>query len=451
VSIEVAELDPTRRVRFDPGTTLGWLRATPGFSHLDRLVSRVGWPTLILAFCMGVWFAFFVTHVGWRHDRFGTFDHDLGIWDQAVWLLSEGKGFNTVRGLEVFAFHVSPALFVLVPFYWLGAGPNFLDAFMVGALVVGAIPVYLASDHYLRNQWHALIVALAFLVNYAGQWMLQETFHPEVVAITPLLFAYLYAVRTRWWPYALWLAFAVAWKEDVAIAAFMLGFILLVRRQVKVGAITMVAAAAWFLLATQVIVPALSPEGGFTEALFGDLGESPTEIAGNAVTDPGLVYDHLETADALGYARDLLASYGFVPLLSPLALLIGLPQALINLLAIHNFFWVTRVHYAALPLAAVTIATIEGVARPRKLAWRRFLLGAVAFGAFATAIGWGVTALSPTYREGFWPLDPAPKGAVYAAAVAVPGADDSVSAAYNLVSHLSHRERVYTFPNPSAR
>jgi uncharacterized membrane protein len=258
VSIEVAELDPTRRVRFDPGTTLGWLRATPGFSHLDRLVSRVGWPTLILAFCMGVWFAFFVTHVGWRHDRFGTFDHDLGIWDQAVWLLSEGKGFNTVRGLEVFAFHVSPALFVLVPFYWLGAGPNFLDAFMVGALVVGAIPVYLASDHYLRNQWHALIVALAFLVNYAGQWMLQETFHPEVVAITPLLFAYLYAVRTRWWPYALWLAFAVAWKEDVAIAAFMLGFILLVRRQVKVGAITMVATAALYIMTEYYMLSSLN-------------------------------------------------------------------------------------------------------------------------------------------------------------------------------------------------
>lgn len=424
------------------------LGTLPVVRVVPHLGERVGWPRLILGLAMVLWFLFFAVHVVWRHDRFGTFDHDLGIWDQAVWLLSQGKGFDTVRGLEVFAFHVSPALFVLVPFYWLGAGPHFLNLVMIGALVAGAVPVYRAGEHHLGNPWHALVVALAFLVNYAGQWMLHETFHPEVVAVTPLLFAYLYALRAQWLPYGLWLAFAVSWKEDVALAALMLGFVLLVRRQVRAGAITMVAAAAWFLVATQVIVPALSPEGGFTEQLFGDLGDSPTDIASTAVTDPGRVYDHLETADALGYARDLLASYGFVPLLSPLALLIGLPQALINLLAIHSFFWTTRVHYAAIPLAAVTIATIEGVARPRSLAWRRFLLGAVAVGAFGTAIGWGVTLLSPTYQQGFWPLEPGPKQDVYAAAVAVPGDDDAVAASYNLVPHLTHRELVYTFPNP---
>jgi uncharacterized membrane protein len=448
---EVAVSEPQRRARplYDEVEAAArWLRTMPVARQVADLVDRIGWPRLILGLSMLAWFAFFAVHLVWRHDRFGTFDHDLGIWDQAVWLLSEGRGFDTVRGLDVFAFHVSPALFVLVPFYWLGAGPEFLNLVMIVALVAGAIPVYRAGEHHLANPWHALVVALAFLVNYAGQWMLHETFHPEVVAITPLLFAYFYSLRSQWWPYALWLAFAVSWKEDVALAAFMLGFVLLVRRHTKAGAVTMVSAAAWFLLATQVIVPALSPEGGFTENLFGDLGDSPTTIAETAATDPGLVYEHLDNADALGYARDLLASYGFVPLLSPLALLIGLPQALINLLAVHNFFWTTRVHYAAIPLAATTIAMVEGVARPRSMAWRRFLLGVVAVGAGATAIGWGITLLSPTYQKGFWPLEPGPKQEVYAAAVAVPPADESVAASYNLVPHLTHRERAYTFPNP---
>jgi uncharacterized membrane protein len=434
--------------RLDLDATAGWLRAAPGVRRVGDFVDRVGWPTIILGFCMWLMFVFFAVHVGWRHERFGTFDHDLGIWDQAVWLLSEGKSFDTVRGLDVFAFHVSPALFLLVPFYWLGAGPDFLNLVMIGALIAGAIPVFRAADHYLTNEWHALVVSLAFLVNYAGQWMLHETFHPEVVAITPLLFAYLYALRSQWWPYALWLAFAVSWKEDVALAAFMLGLILLVRRRVRVGVTTMVAAAAWFLLATQVIVPALSPSGNFTDNLFGDLGDSPTAVADTAATDPGLVYDHLDNADALGYGRDLLASFGFVSLLSPLALLIALPQALINLLAVHDFFWTTRVHYAAVPLAAVTIAAIEGVARPRRLAWRRFLLAVMAVGAFGTAIGWGVTNFSPTYQAGFWPLVPGPSQEVYELAIEVPPDDESVAASYNLVPHLAHRDRVYTFPNP---
>jgi uncharacterized membrane protein len=448
---EVAVPRP-RRVTEDFTTSLAWLRATRAGSAAADVARRTGGPRTVLTICMAISFAFFAVHIQWRHDRFGTFDHDLGIWDQNVWLLAHGEWFNTVRGLDVFAFHVSPALYLFVPFYWLGAGPNFLDLVMVAALTAGAIPIFRAATHHLRNEWQSVVVSLAFLVNYAGQWMLQETFHPEVMAITPLLYSYAAALERRWRAYALWLAFAVSWKEDVALAAFMLGLVLLIRRERRVGLATMLAAVAWFAIATRVIVPAFSDEGNFTEALFGDLGNSPTEIAETAATDPTKVYRHLETADAGGYARDLLASYGFIPLLSPLPLLIGLPQALINLLAIHNFFWTTRVHYAALPLTAMTIAMIEGVARPKRAGVRRFLLGLLAVSAVATSVSWGISWFSEDYRSGYWPLTTAPaRQAVLEEAVTIPDADDRVAATYNLVPHLSHRSNIYTFPNPWKR
>ena len=68
-----------------------------------------------------------------------------------------------------------------------------------------------------------------FMTHFSNQWMLQETFHPEVVAITPFLFAYLAAERGRWVLYGTLMAVAVSWKEDVALAAIMMGVILLVR------------------------------------------------------------------------------------------------------------------------------------------------------------------------------------------------------------------------------
>ena len=34
-----------------------------------------------------------------RHNSYATFDFDLGIHDQSLWLLSRGKWFNTVCGL----------------------------------------------------------------------------------------------------------------------------------------------------------------------------------------------------------------------------------------------------------------------------------------------------------------------------------------------------------------
>ncbi|HTN80980.1 MAG TPA: DUF2079 domain-containing protein, partial [Acidimicrobiales bacterium] len=67
------------------------------------------------------WSGVFIV-LGWiRQARFATFSFDLGIYDQAVWLLSRFHDpFVTVRGLEFFGHHVNPILLLFVPFYWLG-------------------------------------------------------------------------------------------------------------------------------------------------------------------------------------------------------------------------------------------------------------------------------------------------------------------------------------------
>ena len=457
--------------RRSPATaSLEWVLAHPRLRSRPAPL-RLGAPGLILLAAISGWVGMFATLLIWRHDRFATFDHDLGIWDQAVWLLARGQSLITVRGLDVFGFHASPALYLFAPLSWLGAGPHVLNLSMLAALAAGTVAVYRIGVHHLHDEWHALVPALAFLVNYAAQWMVWETFHPEVIAIAPLLFAYLAAVQGRWRAYALWLAFALAWKEDIALAAAMMGVVLAVRGRRTVGSwtaarrgaphppgpagtrragiITIVAAVAWFLVATRLLIPLSSEGGNFTEALFGDLGSSPVEIARTAITEPHIVSEHLGRSDPVDYGRALTGSFGFAGLLSPLALLMGLPQLLINTLAIYDFFWTTRVHYAALPLFATAVATVEGVARVARPGPRRALLGAIAVGAFFTAVSWGISPVSPEYRDGFWPLNADPqRQSQLEEAVALAGPDDAVSAVYYLVPHLTHRSAAYTFPNP---
>jgi uncharacterized membrane protein len=428
-------------------------------------------PQFLLAGAVTVWAVIFGTLVVWRHNRFGTFDHDLGIWDQAAWLLARGESFITVRGLNVFGFHASPALYLFAPLYWLGAGSNVLNLAMVGSVGLGAVVMFRIGRHHLADDWFALVLAVAFLVNYAAQWMMWETFHPEVIAIAPLLLAYLAAVQGRWRAYAVWLVLAVAWKEDVALAALMLGVVLAVRGRRVVGQwaatrnrqplppgpagtrlaglITIAAAIAWFLIATRLLIPAFSSGGNFTEALFGDLGSTPGDMARTALTQPEIVGEHFALSKPEEYVGQLTASFGFASWLSPLALLPGLPQLLINTLAIYDFFWTTRVHYAAMPLFATAVAAVEGVARVFRPGLRRALIGAVAVGAFFTAVSWGISPASPSFKEGFWPLNPvAEREAQLREAISGPGPDDAVSAVYNLVPHLSHRSAIYTFPNP---
>lgn len=454
----------TSGTAFRPGS-----RARSGVA-IARLQAAVEWldrrrprnaPVVLLVLAIVGWVAFFSLHVYWRQDRFGTADHDLGIWDQAVWLLSEGRSFITVRGLHVFGFHASPALYLYVPFYWLGAGPNFLDISQVLMLSLGAVAVFRVARHHLGNEWQSLVLAIAFLFNFTGQWVLHETFHPEVMAVTPLLFAYLAACEGRWRALAGWLVFALMWKEDVALAGLMIGFVLVVRGKRtasgqagpeatrKVGGFVMGFCLLWFVIATQLVIPAFSDEGNFTEGLYGDLGSTPTEIARTAVVDPSRVSEQFQRSNPPRYILELTGSYGFVPLVSPLTLLVGLPQALINLLATYNFFWTTRVHYASIPFFATTLAAIEGVTRWRNLHVRRLLLGLVVVGTLFTGVKWGITPVSgPRYRSGVWPLTPAAQQAAFEDAVARPGPEEAVSTMYQLVPHLSHRREIYTFPNP---
>jgi hypothetical protein len=55
------------------------------------------------------------------------------------------------------------------------------------------------------------------------------------------------------------------------------------------------------------------------------------------------------------------------------------------------------------------------------------------------------------YRQGYWPLGSSPRTAVQQAAVDIVPDGVSVSAVYTLLPHLTHRERIYNFPEPWKR
>ncbi|MGH9182013.1 MAG: DUF2079 domain-containing protein, partial [Acidimicrobiales bacterium] len=146
----------------------------------DRLVGADrAW--LVVTAMVVAWIAVFAPLVWQRHSRFGSFSFDLGIFDQAVWLLSRppfGDGLITVRGLTVFGHHAEPALYLLAPFYWLGAGPQFLNMVQVVSMALGAVPLFLIARDRLGYGWIALPVCVAYLLHPALGFMAWELFHP---------------------------------------------------------------------------------------------------------------------------------------------------------------------------------------------------------------------------------------------------------------------------------
>lgn len=401
-----------------------------------------------------VWSAVFARLVLLRHQRFRTIDFDLAIHDQSIWLLSRFADFSTVRGLPVFGHHASFGYLAFVPLYWLGGGPNLLNVVQVLAIAVSAVPIYLLARDRLDSSWAPALLALAWLAQPPLQWFAWETFHPEVLAIPLLLWAYLCADRDRLGWYLVLTVAALAQKEDIALAVVMIGLLLVLRRRVRLGLATAGLAAAWFAVCALWLVPAAAGGGTVYGPLYGDLGDSPGEVAATALTDPGAIVDRLGDNDALGYAEGLLSPVAYAPLAAPEALVVGAPQALVNLLTLADFTWDLKYHYQALPMVGVGLGLVEGVARLARLA-RRWRVPAAAGLAVVVLVSglWATRSSGPSpwgerYDTGYWPLVDPPDKEVREAALALIGDDDGVSADFWMVPHLAHRRIAYTYPNP---
>jgi uncharacterized membrane protein len=396
------------------------------------------------------WSGVFIT-LGWlRQQRFATFSFDLGIYDQAVWLLSRFHDpFVTVRGLEFFGHHVNPILLVLVPFYWLGAGPLFLLSVQVVVQATGAIAIYLLARDRLHDRWLAVVLGAVLLLNPTYQWLTWEFFHPDALAIAPLLFAYWAARTERWRWFVVFAVIAVACKEDVALAVAVMGILIAVRGHRKIGLLTLAASVAWYVIATRVVIPLSNGIGPFYDTFFGDLGKNPVEVGAHLATHPHQAVDLATESDRVSYYEMMFAPVAFLPLLAIPTLLIAGPMLAVNVFSSFPYTREIRYHYSALVLVGIILATVEAIAwvAVKKPELVRFLVGLVAASSLAATVAWGPSPIGVKYHSGIWPLQSDRQSARDAAVDLVP-AGAPTSAIYNMLPHLAHRDQIYDFPVP---
>ena len=439
-SLPEAERDPLRRAGAPPIVRRTVVR-----------IQRLDGPARAVLVATVVWIVWLYLHVWRRHDRYGTFDNDLGFHSQYVWLLSHGKSFSSILGLPVFGHNATFGYILFVPFAWLGAGPQFLDFAQTVAVGLGAWPVFLLAQRRVDSRWMCATLAGAYLLHPVVIGNVWETFHPEAMAMAPLMGAVLAAEQGKWRRFAGFVLFALLWKTDVALFVMMLGIRIGRRHDRRKGVATFAAGAVWFTVCVSLLIPHYSGGGTVFGPLYGDLGDTPFEVARTGLSHPTQVSDRVVDNRPHQYFRDLLVPYGFVPLAAPATLALGAPQFAINLLALPKF---TRdpfdnPHYQALPVVALTLALLDGVGRIRKR-WRRpslAVVGGVAVLALVFAVSWSAIP-NGDKRVHFWSEDDDPLRRDKDAAIALVGEHAPVSATYLFVPHLTRREYVYSFPNP---
>jgi uncharacterized membrane protein len=364
---------------------------------------------------------------------------DMAYYTRLVWGLGQGDPTQpVVDAPHWLGLHFEP---VLLPFAGLSRlGVPTAPMLLFAQALAGAAVVYPAARFVSRRPALAGVpgLTLAVFLLPAFTRNLDFDFHPNTLAVWPLL-AFVEALDGRRLRAAgLWLLLAVSCREDIALqgAAAALFFPGLPR-----GARLAFAGAglAWFGLYALAVQPAFAHEharSSFAQH-FGYLG-----AAGGAAGVPGVLaavgaapletLSRLVTMDRLLYPVLLVASVGFLPLRAPRLLAGALPVVGINLLSGFDGVRDLDAHYLTAATPFLYAAAVAGAASAR--AARRLLLA----GAVTTA--WVLGPGLPERVRAWFPDEDTAHAR--AAAAQIPP-DAPVVAPSEVLAHLAERPRVY--------
>ncbi|MEM7345075.1 MAG: DUF2079 domain-containing protein [Chloroflexota bacterium] len=358
--------------------------------NLQRHLTIQQLPKLLLWVAIVLYIIYFSWYTINRHNTLNSYAADLSLIDQPMWNSSQGPGYfmELTWGSQQqprLAEHFEPILIPLSLLFFLWDDVRILLIAQTVALALGALPVFwiaqaqLKIDNTVENDqnslsslsaWAALIFAITYLLSPHLQAANIADFHADPFVVTPLLFAFWYAIQTKWRWMWVWAIIAMATKETLPTLTAMLGAYLIFdtfRRHfflsqkfqtpVKIplfhGLALIGISTVWFLVTTFLIVSPLAQQ------YFGTDG--PIYFVNRY--DGGLrgLIPLLQDPVRWQYVVGLFMTVGFLPLLAPELLILGLPVLTANLLSNFAGQYSGEQHYSAPLVVAFIISAIYGV------------------------------------------------------------------------------------------
>jgi uncharacterized membrane protein len=271
-----------------------------------------------------IYFLLYSTLAVLRHRSYNSFGFDLGLFNQEFWTTTQGRLFESSMSMSqpiphsLFGDHFSPVLWLLVPFYYAYPHPETLLVMQTAALALGAWPVYLLAKLKLPGGYPILWVFVYFLFIPLAYINLYD-FHEIVFAVAPLGFAlYFLEQGKRGW-FLLFLLFTFLVKEEMGLVGAGFGaYVLLVKRDWKLGLGVLAGSLAIFEFTIQLAIPYFADGNDYTyvKLRYSNVGGSPLGILRTLFTDPLRIVHALLQAKKAAF---VVAIFGPVLGLSALA------------------------------------------------------------------------------------------------------------------------------------
>ncbi len=382
-----------------------------------------------------------------NHFGLGTSAYDFGLFDQGIWLLSQGKApFVTLMGRNLFGDHTSFILVPLVPLYWFITSTGLLFVVQAVALGIGALPVWKATKLLVGSLPMSCVAVVAYLAHPALTYTGLENFHPDA-ALAPLIAWALYAaLGYRWVQYTTAVVLILMVKEDTALFVVALGAWVAWRRDRQIGWLT-VFGAVWFavLMLFAVMRGIVGvPYRNEWRVPFGGFGG----LLRTSVTRPDKLIRHLVSGERPLYVLQLLAPVAFVALMRPEIALLGTLPLLANL--VSTFWYQSQIeyHYAVQFVPIVVIAAMYAISRTAEHL-RTWVASLVLVASVVCGWAWSPLPFMRTSVGQWSPSHPSVAAAHQAIGQVPP--QGVVAAYHTLTAHMARRERVYAFPVPFRR
>ena len=389
-----------------------------------------------------------------KHNRFNSLALDLGVNDQAIWQFSRfSTPFNTVVGLHILGDHFALINAIISPIYWFTDDVRVLLIFQTFIFAIAAIPLYLIAKHYFKNKWIPLIFSFTYLLFPALHYVNLEDYHPESFIPVFLLFAFYFIIKKKKWPYLIFFFLTLTTKEEIALTTFILGFYVYFKFDKKLGVYTSLFSLLWLVLVTKLFIPFFNGFGYlYSEYLLANYGKGPLEIFLNFINPQELIPMIFNPTNGK-FMFELFAPVGFLSLLNPVTLILA-ASLWMNLITSwpysHNIYY----HHVIPIIPFVFISLIIGLSRFKKIKTIIYpLLALLLISSFLSYY-----YISPydasiknyehvKYKFKNFGIPTEREKQLYSMIDMIPK-DASVSAHYQIVPHLTHRNKIYNFYNP---
>ena len=413
-------------------------------------------PQVFLAGIVLIWTWYFSVRSLNIHHALGTATYDSALYDQGMWLLSQfDTPFVTLMGRNMFGDHTSFVLLFLVPLYWIAPGAWIMFTAQSAAIAAGSIPVFLYARKRLGSEWWALIGAGAYLLHPAVGWTNLENFHPDAFLGVFVGFAIYAALERKWRLYAVFVVLSLLVKEDVSLVVVPLGIWVAIRRDRRIGLLTVFGSVAFMAVAMFVVMRSLIgvPTRNTWRIPFGGVGG----FIDTTITNPAQVVEHFRSDGRPWYLVQMTAPFAWLFARLPDVALISALVLFTNVLSTFWYQYQIDYHYSLIAVPALAIGTVYAIGvlsdrivelrgRSVVVPVRSIALGLLATTTLVTATLWSPM---PWGRTPLFYGEPDGVQAVAARELFDLIPDDAVvTANYRLTPHLANREEIYQFPVP---